>query len=186
MARCCRVDTNGNPAPGNAGLADARIYTYGHRNVQGLTFRPGTGAAYSVEHGTGCDDELNRLTSGANFGWDPVPGYDESQPMTDLTKFPAAKPAVWSSGCPTIAPSGVTFLTGAQWGDWDGALAVGVLKGSQLRIMKLDGAGTTVVEQIVTLTDHGRLRSVVQGPDGALYVTTSNGTNDQILRVTRL
>jgi len=183
-----RVDTDGNPAAGNPSLgggADPRIYTYGHRNLQGLAFRPGSGTPYTVEHGTSCDDEVNRLTAGGNYGWDPVPGYDESKPMTDLAKFPGAVSAVWASGCPTIAPSGATFLTGAQWGDWDGALAVAVLKSSQLRVMRLSAAGDTVASQVVTLTDRGRLRSVVQGPDGALYVTTSNGSNDSILRVTR-
>ena len=59
-----------------------RWYTRGHRNVQGLAFRPGTGAPYSIEHGTDRDDEVNLLASGTNFGWNPVPGYDESKPMT--------------------------------------------------------------------------------------------------------
>jgi glucose/arabinose dehydrogenase len=193
-----RVNTDGAAAPGNSGSGpaggDPRVYSYGHRNVQGVTFRPGTGATYAVEHGPGCDDELNRIVAGGNFGWDPLPavpgggnppGYDESQPMTDQAKFPGAQAAVWSSGCPTIAPSGATFLTGSQWRDWDGALAVAVLKGAQLRIMKLDASGTSVVDQIVTLTDQGRLRTPVQGPDGALYVTTANGSDDRILRVTR-
>ena len=180
-----RVDTNGAPVAGNAGVTDPRIYTYGHRNVQGLAFRPGSGQAYSIEQGTGCDDEVNRLVAGGNYGWDPVPGYDESTPMTDFAKFPTAIGAVWSSGCPTVAASGGTFLSGPQWGDWDGALAVAALKASQLHIMKLDAGGGVVTGDTIVLTDHGRLRSAVQGPDGALYVTTSNGSNDEILRVTR-
>ena len=183
-----RVATDGTaPSPANPNLGagtDARIYTYGHRNVQGLAFR-GSGTPYSVEHGTACDDELNRLVAGANYGWDPVPGYDEGRPMTDLGKFPTARSAVWSSGCPTIAPSGATFLSGAQWGDWNGRLAIAVLKNQQLRIVQLDGGGDAVLSTIETLTGYGRLRTPVQGPDGALYVTTANGSNDQILRVTR-
>ena len=80
-----RVDTNGNGVPGNAPAPfDPRIYTYGHRNVQGIAFSPG-GKAYSIEHGTGRDDEVNRLVAGANYGWDPRPlsgplFYDESRP----------------------------------------------------------------------------------------------------------
>ena len=105
--------------------------------------------------------------------------------MTDLGKFPTARSAVWSSGCPTIAPSGATFLSGAQWGDWNGRLAIAVLKNQQLRIVQLDGGGDAVLSTIETLTGYGRLRTPVQGPDGALYVTTANGSNDQILRVTR-
>lgn len=182
-----RVDRDGNPAPGNAGGAfDPRIYTYGHRNVQGLMFRPGTGQPFSVEHGTYRDDELNRLIAGANYGYDPVPGgYNEAVPMTDLTKFPSAIPAVWTSGDSTIAPSGGTFLSGAQWKDWDGAAVVCVQKDRHLMVMQLNTAGTTTtsIEQVFT-SDNFRLRSAVQGPDGNLYISTDNsGGNDQIWRV---
>ena len=91
-----RVDTNGNGVPGNAPAPfDPRIYTYGHRNVQGIAFSPG-GKAYSIEHGTGRDDEVNRLVAGANYGWDPRPlsgpsFYDESRPMTDTARHPGAR-----------------------------------------------------------------------------------------------
>ena len=97
--------------------------------------------------------------------------------MTDFTKFPAAIGAVWSSGYPTIAPSGATFLSGPQWKGWDGALAVAVLKNTELRLMFLDGAGLTVTTQYtVPQLDLGvRLRSAVQGPDGNLYITTDDG-----------
>jgi aldose sugar dehydrogenase len=172
-----RVDRAGAPAAGNTGLpggTDPRIHDYGHRNMQGLAFRPGTGAAYGVEHGTGCDDEVNLLVAGGNYGWDPVPGYDESRPMTDFVKFPTAKGAAWSSGCPTIAPSGATFLSGSQWRGWNGALAVAVLKNTELRLMFLDGPGITVTSTVVPPElDLGvRLRSAVQGPDGNLYLAT--------------
>ena len=175
-----RIDRfTGAAAPGNPG--GARWYTRGHRNVQGLAFRPGSGAAFSVEHGSDRDDELNRLIAGANYGWNPVPGYNESVPMT----FAGGQPAVWSSGVPTIATSGATFLTGTQWRDWNGRLAIATLKGSHLRIMALDEAGNTTFSQALTLTGYGRLRTPMQGPDGSLYVTTSNGGgNDQILKVT--
>ncbi|MGZ8761860.1 MAG: PQQ-dependent sugar dehydrogenase [Acidimicrobiia bacterium] len=172
-----RVDRNGAAAVGNPDLgagSDRRIYTFGHRNLQGLAFRPGTGAAYSVEHGTGRDDEVNLLVAGGNYGWDPVPGYDEGRPMTDFAKFPTARGAAWSSGYPTIAPSGAAFLTGAQWKGWDGALAVAVLKNTELRVMFLDGPGRTVTSAVVPVQlDLGvRLRSAVQGPDGSLYLAT--------------
>jgi glucose/arabinose dehydrogenase len=174
-----RVDRfSGAAAPSNPfGL---RWYTRGHRNVQGITFRPGTGAPYSVEQGTDRDDEVNHLASGGNYGWNPVPGYDESKPMT----FAGGIPAVWSSGFPTIATSGGTFVSGTKWRDWNGALMVCALKGSQLRVLQLNTAGTGVIAQWTRLTGFGRLRTPVQGPDGNLYVTTSNGSNDQILRVT--
>lgn len=177
-----RITTNGAGAPGNAGPPfRPEIYSYGHRNVQGIAFAP-SGQAYAIEHGTDRDDEVNRLVRGGNYGWDPVPGYDETRPMTDLTKFPTAQVAVWSSGFPTIAPSGGTFVTGSQWAGWDGALAMAVLKGQQLRVLALDENGTTVTQQWTDITDRGRLRVAVQGPDGDLYLTT-DANPGAILRV---
>jgi glucose/arabinose dehydrogenase len=166
-----RVDRNGNGAAGNPGGSFLpQIYTHGHRNVQGIAFRPGDGAAFSVEHGTDRDDELNRLFSGANYGWDPVPGYDETQPMTDLVKFPNARRPIWSSGFPTIAPSGATFLSGAQWGEWEGALVMAVLKGSHLRVLSIDPENDKLYAEQIVFNTQGRLRTAVLGPDGALYV----------------
>jgi glucose/arabinose dehydrogenase len=144
-------------------------------------FQPGTGQAYSQEQGTRRDDETNRLVAGGNYGYNPVPGYNERVPMT----FAGAIPAVWSSGAPTIATSGATFLSGVRWRDWDGAIAACALKGAQVRIIVLDAAGTATAAQSTVLTGYGRLRTPVQGPDGDLYVTTSNGGgHDRILRVT--
>jgi glucose/arabinose dehydrogenase len=174
-----RVDTDGKGVAGNAITPfDRRIYTYGHRNVQGIAFSPG-GKAYSIEHGTGRDDEVNRLVARANYGWDPKPpgggpAYDESQPMTDLAKFPNARRAVWSSGDPTIAPSGGTFLKGDKWGGWAGTLAVAVLKNQELRVIAFDRDGTAVAQQWTRITDEGRLRVAVQGPDGNLYVAVDD------------
>lgn len=104
----------GNPFVDRGGNA-AYVYSYGHRNVQGLAVQPGTGKLWAVEHGSTRDDEVNTIERGANYGWSPVPGYDESVPMTDLTRFPDAEVAHWSSGSPTVATSGATFLTGSHW-----------------------------------------------------------------------
>ena len=173
-----RVDRNGDPVQGNP--FGTEVYTYGHRNPQGLAFRGG--ASYGVEHGPGCDDEVNRLVSGGNYGWDGElgsnPGYSENVPMTDTIEYPTAVAAVWSSGCPTIAPSGATFLSGAQWKGWDGALALAALhrlEGGFIRISFLTGdqlAGE--VNAIIggAPSPMPRLRSVVQGPDGSLYIAT--------------
>jgi glucose/arabinose dehydrogenase len=180
-----RITTDGAGAPGNAGPPfRSEIYTYGHRNVQGLAFAA-DGTAYSIEHGPDRDDEVNRLVRGGNYGWDPVPGYNEAVPMTDLGKFPAAVPAVWSSGSPTIAPSGGAVLSGARWQGWDKALAMAVLKGQQLRVLGLTPDGWAVEAQWIVLTDRGRLRSAVQGPDGNLYIATdAAGGGGAILVVT--
>ena len=181
-----RVTRVGAGAPGNpGGPLDPRIYTYGHRNVQGLAFRPSDGLAFSAEHGPDRDDEVNRLSAGVNFGWNPLPGaYNEAVPMTDLVEFPSARPAVWSSGSPPVAPSGATFLTGTQWKSWDGALVLAALRGQQLRVLFLDGYAQLTGQQ-TALTNQGRLRTPVQGPDGKLYVTTDAGNGaGKILRIT--
>ena len=176
-----RVDRfTGQPSPGNP---FGRVYTYGHRNVQGLGFRPGSSQVFSVEHGPDRDDEINLLRGGGNAGWAPGCPYDESVPMTDTRRFPDAMVPVWTSGAPTIAPSGATFLSGPAWGSWQGALAVAALKGEHLRVFTLDGAGR-VVDQEVALSGQGRLRSVTLAGDGTLYVTTAEGGGrDRILRL---
>jgi glucose/arabinose dehydrogenase len=176
------VDRDGNACPTNPGIGipnfDDRVWSWGHRNVQGIAFMP-NGGGYSVEHGTNRDDEVNVLFQG-NFGWNPIPGYNESQPMT----APGFLEAAWSSGFPTIAPSGATMLSGAQWRGWNGALAVAVLKGSKLLVVFFDDfLGFSSIGTTFNMTGAGRLRSAVQGPDGNLYVSTDNGGSaDVILR----
>jgi glucose/arabinose dehydrogenase len=181
-----RVDRDGNGAPGNpGGTFLPQIYTYGHRNPQGIAFRPYDGKAFSVEHGTGCDDEVNLLQAGGNYGWDPTPGgptdVQGSPVMTDKVRHPDAIDAVWRSGCPTIAPSGATFLSGGQWSGWNQALAVAVLKGQHVHIFGLGNGGEAVFD-LSTLTGHGRLRSAVLGPEGDLYLAV-DASPGRILRV---
>lgn len=191
-----RIDLDtGEPAEGNPFLdaenPDQRlIYTYGHRNVQGVAVEPDGDRVYTAEHGPSTDDEVNLLRPGGNYGWDPsqggtVGGYDESVPMTDLERFPDAVPAAWSSGSPVEAISGAAFLSGPQWGELDGALAVGALRGEKLLLMRPgpDGAITEVSVPEQLDGTYGRLRAVRLAPDGALLVTTSNGGDDLILRV---
>jgi len=174
------IPTN-NPFYSRGGNA-RYIFNYGHRNIQGLALRPGTTELWQVEHGTNRDDEINFVLKGRNYGWAPTPGYNEKRSMTDTRRFPHAVRAKWRSGHPTVATSGATFLSGAQWGDWDGYLAVAELKGSGILLFSVSASyKLTKVAEIVT--DHGRIRSVHQGPDGALYFTTSNGTNDGIYRL---
>ncbi len=183
-----RVNSNGsiprdNPYYKLGGKA-RYVLSYGHRNVQGLALRPGTAELWSVEQGTYRDDEVNQVKRAGNYGYNPVPGYNESVPMTDTRKYPSAVRARWSSGRATIATSGGTFLTGKGWGRWEGALAVGVLKGTQIRLLRLDENGKVIQSTKLTAVNKGRIRTVQSGPGGALYFTTSNGSNDIVGKVT--
>lgn len=180
------VDRDGKPEKGNLPAPfDPRIFNYGHRNVQGIMLfdTPKDGVyGYSIEHGSDVDDEVNLLKSG-NFGWAPKVTYVESGiPMTDLNRFPDAISAIWSSGNPTIAPSGGTFLHGEQWGTWNGSVAMAVLKNKELRILTFDKR-YKLQDQKTIINDIGRVRSAIQGPDGNLYISTDNGTNDKIIKV---
>ena len=184
-----RVDAStGAGAPANPFASSPLIYTYGHRNPQGLALRPGTSQMWSVEHGPSVDDEINLLVAGRNYGWDPLPGYNESVSMTDLMKFPGAVEAKWSSGSPTLATSGGIFLEGDQWGVWEGRLALATLQDSKLRLFEFTPEGAFVSQVVVPELNgaFGRLRTPMMGPDGALYVTTSNGGGvDRILRIVK-
>lgn len=177
----------GNPFIGSANAATKLIYTFGHRNVQGLAIQPTTGAVFSVEHGPDIDDEVNLLKPGANYGWDPdgpENSYDESVPMTD-PDIDGATAAWWSSGNPTLATSGATFLSGEQWGSADGALVVACLKGSRLLLMTVGDQSITDTQSVDGLEGtHGRLRTAYLGNDGLLYITTDNGSDDEILQIT--
>lgn len=178
-----------NPFAASTNGAERMVLSYGHRNIQGIALRPGTSEIWTAEHGPSFDDEVNRILPGRNYGWDPSRGgtqgdYDESVPMTDLTRFPDAVPAVWSSGETTEAICGLAFLAGPQWRGDDGAIVITALKGAKLLVLRLDAVSRVAsVRAPPALQQYGRLRAVHLAPDGALWVSTSNGTDDSILRV---
>ncbi|MBM6401537.1 PQQ-dependent sugar dehydrogenase [Phycicoccus sonneratiae] len=185
----------GKPMPDNP-FADAKnanqryVTSYGHRNVQGVALQPGTGRIFTAEHGPSFNDEVNVIEPGANYGWDPaqggsVGGYDESVPMTDTDRYPKAVRAIWQSGKTTQAVCAAEFLEGEQWGAFDGALVITALKGAKLLVLTLDEDGSVADVAIPKATNgpYGRLRAARLGPDGALYVTTSNGDDDKLLRI---
>jgi glucose/arabinose dehydrogenase len=178
----------GAPWPTNpfihAGSARQRhVLTYGHRNVQGLAQHPG-GSVVSVEHGPDRDDEINLLQEGGDYGWNPGPGYDESVPMTDQSLPGPQVDAIWSSGYPTIATSGAAWTSGSRWGAYDATLAVAALKGERLLFVRFDAGFAPIgVSTPAALQNYGRLRSVTSLANGDLLVTTSNGADDRILRV---
>jgi glucose/arabinose dehydrogenase len=180
-----------NPFVDSTIVAERYVYSYGHRNIQGVAVRPGTGQIFTAEHGPSVNEEVNLVQPGANYGWDPArggtgTGYDESVPMTDTDRYPDAVVAVWQSGQTTQAICSATFLDGRQWDEFDGVLVVTALKGAKLLFLTLDEAGAVTAVSIPSETDgpFGRLRASRQGPDGALYVTTTNGEDDALLRIT--
>jgi glucose/arabinose dehydrogenase len=195
VGKVLRVNADGSPASGNPFIGrpgDDHIYTYGHRNVQGIAFKGSQ--VYSVEHGSAIDDEVNKLVAGGNGGWNPVgeggfiPGYDghdTDPPMTDFNAYPDAMAPPWHSGQATVAPSGATVVSniaGMDWGSWNGQLIVAFLKDAQARVMVFNGSGG-IATSSPFLSGHGRLRVAVQGPDGALYFSTDNGGGDEIFKV---
>jgi len=156
--------------------ATKRTYAYsmGHRNPQGLAFQPGTGAVFEVEHGATSNDEINILSPGKNYGWPEQEGVGgTARAFTD---------PIWTSGSVTYATSGAAFVTGDRWGSWSGSLFVATLKEQDLRRFEVSGT-KVVAKEVLYDQKYGRLRSIVLGPDGALYLTTSNGSGDRIVRV---
>ncbi|MDP2712378.1 MAG: PQQ-dependent sugar dehydrogenase [Solirubrobacteraceae bacterium] len=150
------------PAAYRGDGATPETFTTGHRNPQGLAWQPGSDRLFSTEHGPTGDDEVNVLRAGRNYGWPEAQGTDHGD-----FEAPAAV-----YGDETIAPSGATFVTLPD-SAWTGDLLFGGLAGTQIRRLQVDGA--TVTSQQALLGDQlGRTRTVVEGPDGALYALTSN------------
>jgi glucose/arabinose dehydrogenase len=185
-----RVDRDGQPAPGNPTPAggDPRLYTYGHRNVQDITFRPGTGQPFVAEHGPNHTDEVTPLVAGGNGGWDPqqrphlrcpdgycgYAGTAATMPMTDTTRFPDALRPSWTNEGASEGLGPCTFLTGAQWGAWEGRLAVGFLAGQRVEVLHLDEMGLTTSHTPMDLPRQ-RIRALVPDPTGALYLAVDAG-----------
>ncbi|KZM51530.1 PQQ-dependent sugar dehydrogenase [Labrenzia sp. OB1] len=173
-----RLTPNGEPAPGNPfiGLPDhkAEIWSYGHRNPQSAAINPATNDLWVVEHGARGGDEINIPEAGKNYGW-PVISYGRHYSGARIgegTSAPGMEQPIhyWD---PSIAPSGMVFVSGSTYPDWQGNLLVGALRGQHLARLQLEG--DTVVSQEKLLTDLGeRIRDVRQGPDGFVYVLTDS------------
>ena len=145
------------------------IWSYGHRNPQGMARHPGTGRIWVHEHGPRGGDELNLLKAGANYGW-PILSYGINYSGTKFaegTSRPGFEDPAWY-WVPSIAPSGMAFVTSDKYPDWQGGLLVGSLKFNYLVYCEIDGdtvkTATPVMERI------GRVRDVRQAPDGFIYV----------------
>jgi glucose/arabinose dehydrogenase len=171
-----RVQDDGRMAAGNpfGTRSDARpeIFSYGHRNSQGIALHPDTGAIWASEHGPMGGDEINVLRAGGNYGW-PVVTYGvdyDGSPIGQGRERPGmVQPLhVWT---PSIAPSGMTFYTGARFPRWRGDLFIGALAGRDLYRLELDGQRVVGEERLLTQLGE-RIRDVRQGPDGLLWILT--------------
>lgn len=202
-----RVDRDGKAAPGNKPPAgfDPRVFTYGHRNPQGIAFRPGTNEVFISENGPWHSDEVTKLENGGNGGWDPRPnvggrkdcpddycGYSPNQmgamdpkqraafmPMTDTKTYPNALKPAWTNNGLSQGMCGSVFLTGKQWKQWEGRLAVGYAgigihgtpTGNRIDILDISKDGKSAKrEELLWPTFAGRFRHLSVGPDGDLYV----------------
>ena len=158
-----------NPFINRAG-ARPEIFTYGHRNSQGLAIHPETGDVWASEHGPQGGDELNLIRPGLNYGW-PVVGYGvnygSGKAIHEGTHREGMEPPVYF-WVPSIATAGLMFYTGDQFPEWKGNLFVAGMIGQQLARLTMDGQRVRSEETL--LQGQGRIRDVRQGPDGFIYL----------------
>lgn len=170
-----------NPFVGRDG-ARPEIWSYGHRNEQGLAFNPASGDLWEIEHGPRGGDEVNIIGKGKNYGW-PVIGfgidYNGAKIHDGTARAGMEQPIKY--WVPSIAPSGMTFYTGALFPAWRGSLFSGALAGQMLVRLSLNGNAVTGEERLLQNLNE-RIRDVRQGPDGALWLLTDNSAG-RILRV---
>ena len=171
-----------NPFVGRDG-ARSEIWSYGHRNQQGLAINPANDELWEVEHGPRGGDEVNFIVKGKNYGW-PVIGfgidYSGAKIHESSSKDGMEQPAKY--WVPSISPSGATFYTGRLFPGWNGSLFAGALSGRMLVRLAMNGHAVTGEERLLQNLDE-RIRDVRQGPDGALWLLTDNSAG-RILRVT--
>lgn len=181
LGKSIRIRQDGSIPEDNPffGRSDARpeIWSYGHRNPQGIAIDPGTGQPWMVEHGPLGGDELNRLAAGRDHGWPRITwgrDYASGRPLGQGTTDPAVEPAahVW---LPTsIAPSSLLFYTGDAIAGWQGSVLVGALAGKALVRLTLAGGRVTGEERLLESLGE-RIRALRQGRDGLVYLLTDSG-----------
>ncbi|AKJ30524.1 oxidoreductase [Caldimonas brevitalea] len=189
LGKIVRIEPDGkvpadNPLARRAG-AKPEIWSYGHRNVQGAVLHPTTGELWTHEHGPQGGDEVNIAEAGKNYGW-PVITYGREYGTGFKIGEGDAKPGMeqplihWT---PSIAPSGMAFVTSDRYPGWQGSLFVGALRNQALLRLELDGRKVVRQERLLQ-TLNERIRDVRQGPDGWLYVLTDS-EDGKVLRLQR-
>lgn len=167
-----RINMDGS-IPADNPVAGSAVWAWGYRNMQGLTFGK-HGNLYTSEHGEASDDEVNLIEKGANYGWPDVEGFcNTASEKAYCSTHNITEPLkAWT---PTIAPAGIEYYDHPSIPEWQNAIILTTLKDSDLRILKLNSAGTAVVEEKIYFDGQfGRLRDVCVSPSGDIYVSTSN------------
>lgn len=188
IGKIIHITPDGQPAPDNPFLhrrgALPEIWAYGVRNPEGLAFDPFNGQLWEQEHGPKGGDEINIIRKGANYGWPVVSygvNYDGTPVGTGKHHHAGMVDPIWH-WTPSIAPSGMAFYTGNLFPGWKGSLFNGALKFELVSRLALNG-DKVVKEERILHGLHNRIRDVIQGPDGALYLLTDE-THGRVLRVT--
>jgi aldose sugar dehydrogenase len=187
LGKIIRVTKDGQPAPGNPFIGKENVrpelYSYGHRNVQGLAFHPQTGDLWESEMGPRGGDEINRIQPGHNYGW-PVIGYGleysgqkvgEGITLKDGMEQPVY---YWD---PVLSPSGITFYSGDQIPEWKNNLFVAGLNSNHIARLVIQN-NKVIGEERLLANEGQRFRDVAEGKDGALYTVTDEGTLYRIAR----
>jgi len=164
--------------PGDNPFKDSAVWSLGHRNPQGLRFRPGSDELWSSEHGDDTKDELNRIVKGGNYGWPECRG---TETCPAIENYQAAKAEYDRND--TVAISDLIFHDGKAFPQWKDSILFVTLKTGRLYRVTLDGDKVAKSEILID-NKFGRLRSIAEGPDGAVYISTDNGDDaDVILRL---
>lgn len=166
-----RMNLDGS-IPQNNPITDNYMYSYGHRNVQGILLAPNN-KIYLSEHGPTSDDELQILEAGRNYGWPDVEGFcNTPEEQTFCAANNVKEPlVVWT---PTVAPSDMVYYENSQFPELDGRILMTTLKDKKLIAIKLNAAGTAVIDQDIYLTNQfGRLRDICVGPEKEIYLATN-------------
>ena len=193
IGKIVRINRDGsipedNPFVGRDGVRP-EIWSIGHRNVQGATLHPETGELWEVEHGTRGGDELNVSRKGLDYGWPTIAYGIEYQggPILDGIQARAGMEQPRYYWDPVIAPSGMTFYTGSLFPAWRGSLFIGGLGSTNLVRLTVEGDRVTGEERLLQdlQPQRERIRDVVQGPEGALYILTDGGSGRLLKLVPR-
>ena len=166
-----RMTDNGE-IPSDNPIQNSYIWTYGHRNPQGLVFIGNQ--LFSSEHGSSTDDEINIIQKGRNYGWPDVKGFCDTQDeIAFCQEHNVVEPIkAWT---PTIAPAGLDFYNNGQISDWDNSLLLVSLKGSRLTQLQLNQERNAILkEKQYFVNNYGRLRDICISPDGRVFIATSN------------